>query len=1193
MQRSSRPASLDQAQGLLASVTGRPLASRAERARLAEQLAALLLRASLAERRAEDLRRAERLGRLMGDPRGLAFTTELTDRAYRSADPGRVALALQRLVRSRGVPRYLHWWERAELATGAWLAGALPGVVSAGVQRRIREEIRGVLLSAHPAAVRGLLTTRHAERTRVNLNQLGEALLGEAQAEARVDKYSALARQPEVDALSVKVSSIGSQLSPLAFEDTVHLLSERLARIYQATLERPAAERPIVMLDMEAYRHVELTLAVMQHALSRPELDEVRAGVVLQAYLPESARWHEELIAWAEARVRRGARPIRLRIVKGANLSTERVESAKAGSAVPIYAHKLEVDANYKLLLERHIQGEAFAAVALGVASHNLFDLAYALLLARERGADERVGLEMLEGMADPLRRSLSGLGVDVLVYAPVCDDRELNTGIAYLVRRLEENTSADNFLSASFAMQPDDENFARERARFRASIARMDDLSHLPRRAGEASFDRRLVQTRGKQPPERAFDNEPDTDFSQAVNRRWIEEALTRLRAAPAQHIASLVLGSVSDAARSHAGADPSRPGRVAYEVALASPTLLEHALRAAADDATHFSQTDPHARASLLRRVAQRLRASRDELIALMVLDGGKRVTEADSEVSEAIDFAEYYRASYLALLRELPVRTSPRGVVVVTPPWNFPLAIPAGGVLAALMAGNRVLLKPALETALIAHRMVTMFHEAGVPRAALQLVLCDDEVGSALIRDLRVNAVILTGATDTARLFQGLHPGVHLLAETGGKNAYIVSAMSDRDQAIADVVYSAFGHAGQKCSAASLLILEAEVHDDPSFMATLKDAVESLPVGSAWDPKSVVTPLIHPPRGPLLRAMEQLEPGESWLVKPVISPDNPNLLSPGVKLGVQPGSFTHQTELFGPVLSVMRARDLAHAVELANGTGYGLTAGLASLDEDEQAAFARTIMAGNLYINRSTTGAIVRRQPFGGLAKSGFGPGAKAGGPNYVMQLCHVAAESVPALARPSPREEELLRPYRSLVAADTYGALAAMLSDYVVAQRTHFGVLHDPSRVLGQDNVFRYLPDPHVVVRAEADASLLDLAASALAARVLGVRLTLSLSPRFAGPHDSHVYGHPVSVGEPWSLRGQVRPFGRLRLLGKRTQEHAELAAELGVHIADAPVLPVGRLELLHYVREQSVCIEYHRYGQIPRERSKVV
>jgi RHH-type proline utilization regulon transcriptional repressor/proline dehydrogenase/delta 1-pyrroline-5-carboxylate dehydrogenase len=376
----------------------------------------------------------------------------------------------------------------------------------------------------------------------------------------------------------------------------------------------------------------------------------------------------------------------------------------------------------------------------------------------------------------------------------------------------------------------------------------------------------------------------------------------------------------------------------------------------------------------------------------------------------------------------------------------------------------------------------------------------------------------------------------------------------------------------------------------------MEALADAVSSLKLGSAWEPDSLVTPLIQPPQGALRRALDTLDEGESWLVKPAVDPDNPRLVSPGVKLGVRAGSFMHRSELFGPVLGVMRAEDLSHAIALANDTGYGLTAGLASLDEREQAQFLREMRAGNLYVNRTITGAIVERQPFGGLGKSGFGPGAKAGGPNYVLQLCRALPEAPPAPGgaplRPlAPVWRSQVERFAEWLAADELAELEARLRDYAAAEATHFRLWHDPQRLLGQDNGFRYLPEQHLVLRVEEDAGVLALASSVLAARLSGASLSLSISPRFRGPHDSAELGYPVALGELADLRATLREGARVRLLGARRTEHDALAAQLGLHIADAPVLACGRLELLHYLREQSVSVEYHRYGQIPRDRAR--
>ena len=269
------------------------------------------------------------------------------------------------------------------------------------------------------------------------------------------------------------------------------------------------------------------------------------------------------------------------------------------------------------------------------------------------------------------------------------------------------------------------------------------------------------------------------------------------------------------------------------------------------------------------------------------------------------------------------------------------------------------------------------------------------------------------------------------MHLIAETGGKNATIVTALSDRDLAIKHVLHSAFSHGGQKCSATSLLLLEDEVFEDESFRETLADAVRSLQVGSAWELSTRIGPLIRPPRGDLARGMKELEPGESWLVMPERLTENPQLFRPGVKWNVRPGGFTHCTELFGPVLGVMRYRRLEDAIGIVNATGYGLTSGLESLDDREQEIWKQAIRAGNLYINRPTTGAIVLRQPFGGVGSSAYGPGVKAGGPHYVLPLVKVSDRP------PASSADSTARGINDELA----------LFQQVVGQQTTNGLLHE--------------------------------------------------------------------------------------------------------------------------------------------------
>ena len=648
---------------------------------MAEELAAQLLTASRALAHRDERSRQQMLARLVEDPYGQALTTALTDRVFRSRDPRHVVRQLRELCDRFGLPRYMPSLARAQLAAGSLVGSLAPALTGRAVLARVRDEARSVLLSADQRALDAFVTRRRAEGVRVNVNQLGEALLGEREALTRVQKYAALARTGAVAALSVKVSSLGSQLNLLAFDDTAATLAERLATIYRATLQRPVAERPVVMLDMEAYNDVALTFEVMKRALHDAALSEVRAGLVLQGYLPDSHALLTELCARAAQRVAAGGSKLRLRLVKGANLAHERVESAKSGLSLPMFASKQEVDASFKLLIERALPHVLSGHIELGVASHNLFDLAYALLLRAESGAGQGLGIEMLEGMANDTVRALRALDVEVMVYAPVCSDDAMSTGIAYLVRRLDENTAPENFLRASFAMRAGDQAFELERGRFRASLALMDRLDERPRR--RALSER--AQVAGQ------FEGEPDTDFGQAECRAAVRQLLWDAQKQPAATLRSWVAGESCAGGSLRAGSDPSRPGNVPYHLALASADDVERAIICAESDPGGWSKLSGSHRHELLGRVAQRLRAERGRLIAAMVMDGGKRVVEADVEVSEAIDFAEYYRFSYASWQARPELALTPRGSVLVTPPWNFPFAIAAGGVFAALAGGQ----------------------------------------------------------------------------------------------------------------------------------------------------------------------------------------------------------------------------------------------------------------------------------------------------------------------------------------------------------------------------------------------------------------------------------------------------------------------------------------------------------------------
>ena len=602
---------------------------------------------------------------------------------------------------------------------------------------------------------------------------------------------------------------------------------------------------------------------------------------------------------------------------------------------------------------------------------------------------------------------------------------------------------------------------------------------------------------------------------------------------------------------------------------------------------------------------------------LASAAAAETGKVLAEADVEVSEAVDFAAYYAATARELDRVSGARFVPAAVTVVTPPWNFPIAIPAGGVLAALAAGSGVVFKPAPQARRCAAVVAEALWEAGVPREVLALVDIDEgELGQRLITHDAVDRVILTGSWDTAALFRSWRADLPLLAETSGKNAIVVMPSADLDLAAADLIKSAFGHAGQKCSAASLAILVGPVGRSKRFARQLVDATRSLRVGPPSDPASEVGPLVEPPSGKLEWALTTLDEGERWLVEPQrLDPDGEDsgrYWTPGIRTGVSAGSRMHLEEFFGPVLGILHARTLDEAIELQNAVAYGLTAGLHTQDPDDLERWLDRVEAGNLYVNRGITGAIVQRQPFGGWKRSSVGAGTKAGGPNYLIGLgswraTSGAASSTLHLRGLDSRITTIIEAAQPTLDYESFEWLRrGALSDAVSWDR-EFGRVTDVSRLGVERNLRRYRP-ADVAIRATGDASWQAVLRVLVAAVRSGSTFSLSTPVGLPAPV-RHLLGESdiavsVETDEEWLQRlgggfpdaaegdapvASARP-DRIRLVGPAetvaTQRRAvaeTVGADVSLTVYADEVTTAGRLELLPFLREQAVSIGAHRYG----------
>ncbi len=1085
---------------------------------LVDEAAVIDARAGRRERR-----RRRRLRALVRDPKAADFTVRLTDEVTRIPVARKAAERLAQLVHEADLESFA-MTDRVLLRIGARVAPVAPGLVMPLVTRRLRSESAAVILAAEDPAFADHVARRRAEGVGCNVNVLGEAIIGADEARRRLDMVVARLCRPDVDYVSVKISAICPDISVLAFADTIERVAVPLRVLYRcaASFDPPK----FVNLDMEEYRDLDLTVAVFRRVLDEPEFEHLDAGIVLQAYLPESRGAARELAEWAVRR-HRGGGHTKIRIVKGANLAMENVEAELRGWEPAPYRHKADVDANYKAVLDILCDPAFDAAVRVGVASHNLFDIAWALVLGREMvesGRPDRLEIEMLEGMAPSQSKAVRDAAGTVILYTPVVNRSDFPAAIAYLVRRLDENTSPDNFLSHVFDLAADRTLFAIEADRFRAAVRARGHVDQRSRRRQDRSLRPAAIAL------ETPFENAADTDWTRSANRTWI----TR---------------SIESASSSQITIQPE-----------ITKQTVDECVATAVSARLSWSTLDLTARAEIINRVADVFEAQRGRLLATMVDDAAKTIPEGDPEVSEGIDFARYYAREAVRLAALVGARSAPLGTIVVAPPWNFPFAIASGGVLAALAAGNTVILKPAPQTVRTGALIAELCWNAGVPTDVLQFVPAPDgDVGRRLITHPDVDGVVLTGAYATASMFHSWRPDLRLHAETSGKNAITISATADLDHAVADLVRSAFGHAGQKCSAASLAIIEASLYDDPTFLERIRDAAATLRVGPANQLATDVGPLVDPPAGALERALTTLEQSESWLLAPECRSDDRRLWSPGIRAGVRPGSWFARTECFGPVLGLIRATDLEHAIDIQNGTDFGLTAGLHALDPAEIDKWMDRVEAGNLYVNRGTTGAVVRRQPFGGWKCSAVGPTAKAGGPNYVASL--------------------------SVWIDDASANLDLVADGFEHWIRTVGLAEFDPTGLIAEQNLFRYRPCDHgVAIRFGRHASDRERALVEIAVRSSRCRTVVS--------------DWTTESDAGFAVRLSKLGVERVRLVGAASDGSGDGARDqvvrsachaAGLPIYDAAPVGVAQIELPRWLREQAISITAHRHGRTPPNR----
>lgn len=1112
-------------------------------------------------------------GTMVTTPSDKKFIVRMLDETSQVRDTQKLALRVKELIDQYGIPKFLGtgdhflFWMYQKFAYKPlfnWLAVPI-------IKWRLRRDTSRVIIDAARPHLTQHLATRFEQHIGQNVNLLGEVVLGDGEADKRYYSYLEALKEPDINYISVKISGIYAQTHALNYKECFPELVRRMSELYQTAIDYPYTDadgvtRPkFINLDMEEYKDAHLTMKLFKDVLSLPQFKNYEAGIVVQSYLPDAWDFQSELLEFAKARVEAGGSPIKMRIVKGCNLDMENIVSDLRGWPNPVRPNKTEVDANYLHIIERGLKPENAKVLHIGMASHNLFTISYAYLLTEMyQTPKDCFCFEMLEGMANHVWRAQRKLGNHVILYTPVVKKEHFLNAISYLVRRMDENTAPDNFLTHSFSLKPDTPEWKELQEQFINAYNMKDTITHIPTR----------TQDRNKpyvgQEPQDEMINEPDTDFDRFCNQQWVERIFDKWKSTGKMNYEKAGWGDwkPGDTLPTQIGNelvynddkvnyyDRSQDGDVLVcEMSRANKAQVEQILDIADKDGGGWRDTTIEERHRIMYKAANIMGQMRGDLIGSMCAITGKTVEEADVEVSEGIDYCRFYTTTMkkFAALDDIVMKA--KGTVLVLSPWNFPCAIPCGGVVAALASGNTCILKPATVAAPVAWLFAKAFWEAGVPKEALQVIIADREATPLLTTSPVIKHIILTGGTETAQQIEHINPLVPLSAETGGKNVMILSAKGDRDHAIMNACRSAFGNAGQKCSACSILLVERSVYKDPEFMEKLKDCASSLKVGGVWNAGNIVGPMITNHNEKLEKAC-QLEPGEKWLIAPEFVDEKKYILKPTVKINVKPDSYTFRTELFAPLLAVTPFDTLEEAVDLVNSLDYGLTSGLQSLDEQEQKYWKNHIKAGNLYINRGITGAVVNRQPFGGMKLSAFGPGLKAGGPNYCTQFMYIT---------------------------DKPGSTTDYKQSYAAWYEKEFKHARNiQPKIRGEQNVFRYLPvDGGMVLRLFGDETLEQVQMVQLAAQTVGTQLIVSMDA--ANPLFAQLEGEKKQENMAAFLES-IKNYGRVRVISSRMPDVVrEAAANYDKYIACAAPVKDGRIELALYIQEQSIANEYHRYG----------
>ncbi|KPK32040.1 MAG: hypothetical protein AMS24_05095 [Chlamydiae bacterium SM23_39] len=1117
------------------------------------------------------VKKEKRFNHILQNSHSHAFFSKIVDRVFRSKKNRRVKEQILKLLYIYKISKNLPFIFRLKLFIFRMLGKKLGSIFVFAIKNEVIKIFSPLLL--YKEKKNFFLDDKKKKNIKISIASPKEKSLGDLETEEHIKNYLNNLFNPKIDTISIKLSSLSSKKSKEYFFE---IAFENIKKILKIAKEK----KKEIVLEMELYQYFYLTIDIFKKILEIEEFYDVLIGITLQSYIPESFIIQKEITSLAKDRVKKGGKNIKLILVKGAYLGYEQVIASKKGWPQAPYKKKSYADANFKKMLLFGMKKENMEYVKISLGTHNIFDISFALVLGKENKVYEKVEFQMLKGYISHIVSVLFKITKNIKIYSPAVDKKEFNSFIYFLLRRIEENSKEENFLKYAYNFKK--ENYEKLKNIFSESIK---DIYHIEHESRNIQKEKKVSSDLYVH-----FDNERETDLFLSTSLDWKNKIIEKYKDFKYETI-PLFVGEEQRKGEEKKNFSLDDITKPIYSFTLADKEAALASIEEASLYQNIWKDSSLEKRCEKIKKASDLFREKREDFIGILMLDSAKILKEADREISQAIDMMEYYILRVFKLKKMDDLSLSSKGIIYIATSRSFPFSDAIGRIIAALICGNCVIFKPAPDTVLSSWFLVNALWDAGIPKKALQFIPCLDEIAeSTFLVDKRISSAIIIGRSKTIEKLVKINPYLEISASCEGKNFMIVTAMADRSLAIENIIKSAFSFAGQKYCSSSLVILEKEVYEDKNFRKKLLDAALNLKIGSVFDVKTDMGPLLKKPNEEMIDAMKFLDKKEKWLLKPKQDPKNPLLWSLGIKLNVTSESYIYNNFLPIPLLGIMKAKNLSHAIKLANGTKYALSFGIQSLDEEEHIKWKSHIEGGNYYINRSMRGTIIRRQPFGGYKNSSYGKELKAGGPNYLIQCIKVQQNFIPK-EKKAPTEKVNSLSFlleRIELSSEELALWYASISNYSYWW-SRMKIFRDPTKIVGQDNFFGYVPRRDITLRITEKTYFLDALRVCAAALTCGCPLRISYleddKSKINWSDLSYFFDLIEEDEKQFHIRVLKKEVKRIRLTSKSNSILKEIASSVRCFIEDSLVLANGRYELLNYLKEESISYDYHRGGSL--------